>query len=237
MPSGGSTCQVTIGKPSSRELADEGEDRGIGTVDADRIELGARDGGFGERQRAGDVPVGGARIADDLAGVAELLALIEEALLHQAVDRVVAHRLHPEQVLAVLRRGGAGDAHHRDRGKQRRRCRVLSFHHSVFSLRNGRRSSPAPHLLVRCRGLARRRLFLLLRFGRRSALARASPAAGDEDAPAQDVEADGEHHDRADGDLLPVGVDADDDEAALHAPAEGGCRSGRRPSSRRRRTG
>src|SRR5690349_12581197 len=43
----------------------------------------------------------------------------------------------------------------------------------------------------------------------------AAGRAGDEEAAAQDVEADGEHHDRADRDLLPVGVDADHDETAL----------------------
>src|SRR5688572_18640852 len=35
-------------------------------------------------------------------------------------------------------------------------------------------------------------------------------------APPQDVEADGEHHDHAYRDLLPVRVDANDDEAGLH---------------------
>jgi hypothetical protein len=38
----------------------------------------------------------------NLAGVAKLLALIEEARLHEAVHRMVLHGLHPEEVDAVV---------------------------------------------------------------------------------------------------------------------------------------
>jgi hypothetical protein len=75
------------------ELRDIGVDRRIRPIDADGIVFGAGEGGFGKRQRRGNIPIGGARIADDFAGVAEVLAIVEDARLRQPVHRMVLHRL------------------------------------------------------------------------------------------------------------------------------------------------
>ncbi len=214
-PSFGRTCQVTTGKPSLPSLVMNGIDVRTRTVDGDRAEIGAGEGGLGERDRRGDVVVGRARIADDLALVAELLALGEEARLHQPMDRMVAHRLDPEQRLLrrEARRGRAGD--------RRRRAPApssLNFtRHGLSSLGHVPASAGGCLLRFRLRCSPRTEVYptSVCDLGRPRLGGALPAAAGDEEAAAQDVEADGEHHDHAHRDLLPVRVDADDDEAAL----------------------
>ncbi len=82
--------------PFASAASDIRIDSRIGCVDGDCRELAARESGIRQRNRGGHVEARRTWIANNLAGVTEFLAALQEPRLHELVDRVVAQWLHPQ---------------------------------------------------------------------------------------------------------------------------------------------